>query len=222
MHELILVDNDVALKVCAYASATDLIDLGSATDHSLAMLRVARFAIDRRVQRPRRVRDLENLQSQWAILSAAINWIEPTTAEVEFAAELEESAMNLNVDLDGGESQLFAILVFRLSPLLLTGDKRAIVAIETIGQLLPSGRVACLEQVIFTFLQKIGADVLRERICGEPDVDRSLSIAFACHSKSNPVSASSIEEGLASYVASVQRSAPSITVRTNDLSAVIS
>ncbi|WP_158665408.1 hypothetical protein [Sinorhizobium fredii] len=217
-----MVDNDVALKVCAYASATDLIDLGSAPNHSLAMLRVARFTIDRRVQRARYVRDPEKLQSQWTILSAAINWIEPTTEEVEFAAELEESAMNLNVDLDGGESQLFAILVSRLSPLLLTGDKRAIVAIETIGQLLPAGRVACLEQVISTVLQKIGVDVLRERICSEPDVDRSLSIAFACHSNSYLVSVTSIEEGLASYVASVQRSAPSIIVPTTDLSAVVS
>lgn len=222
MHELILVDNDVALKLCAYASAMNLIDLASATNHSLAMLRVAYFTIDRRVQRARRIRDAGRLRTQWTALSAAINWIEPTTEEVEFAAELEERAMNLNVELDGGESQLFAILVYRLSPLLLTGDKRAIVAIETIGQFLPAGRVACLEQVIFTVLQKIGVEVLRGRICGEPDVDRSLSIAFACHSKPDPVPVTSIEEGLTSYVASVQRSAPSIIVRTTDLSAVVS
>jgi hypothetical protein len=222
MHKLILVDNDIALKLCAYACARDLVDLGSAKDHSLAMLRVARYAIDRRVQRGRGVQDVGNLRRQWSVLSAAIDWIEPTADEIEFAAELEERALSSNVELDGGESQLFAILIYRVSPLLLTGDKRAIFALESIGHPLPIERVACLEQVIFTLLQKIGADALRKRICHEPGVDRSLSIAFVCHSQPGPASDVSIEEGLTSYVISVQRSAPTILVRTTDLSSIVS
>ncbi|WP_210258765.1 hypothetical protein [Rhizobium sp. WYCCWR 11152] len=217
-----MVDNDIALKLCAYASARDLVDLGSARDHSLTMLRVARYAIDRRVQKGRGIRDVDNLRREWSVLSAAVDWIEPTSEEIEFAAELEQRALSSNVELDGGESQLFAILIYRMSPLLLTGDKRAIVALESIGHPLPTERVACLEQVIFTLFQRIGADTLRKRICNEPAVDRSLSISFACYSRSRPTSDVSIEEGLTSYVVSLQRSAPTILIRGTDLSSVVS
>ncbi len=218
MNELILVDNDVALKLCAYASAEDLIELASFKNRTLAMLPVARHTVDRRVQRARGIKDPGSLQSQWDIFSAKIDWIEPTTEEISFAAELEEQAITLSVELDGGESQLFAILVFRLSPWMLTGDKRAIVALETIGRAFPSERVACLEQVVFTLLRKLGTTALRTKICAEPNVDRALSIAFACHSKPRPVSDASIEAGLISYVDYIRKSAPLILIRGNDLS----
>lgn len=222
MSEHILVDNDVALKLCAYSCAEDLVGLFKAKQMSLAMLGVARHSIGRRVKRARNICNPSMLSQQWSLLSSRVIWIEPTDEEIAFAADLEQQALEMNVELDGGESQLFAILVNRLSPLLITGDKRAIAALEVIGQLLPYERVACLEQVFYTLLKTLGAAALQSRVCSEPSVDRTLSIAFACHSKAEPISASSIETGLMSYVGSVRKSAPLILTQANDLSAVVS
>ncbi len=222
MSEPVLVDNDVALKLCAYSCTEDLVGFFKAKQMSLAMLGVARYSINRRVTRARNICNPGVLSEQWQLLSDLIIWIEPTDEEIEFAADLEQRAMEMNVELDGGESQLFAILVNRLSPLMITGDKRAIAALEIIGQLFPAERVACLEQVFYTLLKTLGAATLQFRICSEPAVDRSLSIAFACHRKTEPVSAASIEKGLMSYVGSVRRSAPLILTQANDLSTVVS
>jgi hypothetical protein len=222
MHELILIDNDIALKLCAYACAGDLIGLDFGKDRRLAMLRVAQYTIERRVKKAKGIRNGDILREQWSVLSAPMDWVEPTADEIELAAELEEQAIRLSVELDSGESQLFAILVYRVSPLLLTGDKRAIHALESIGRSLPTERIACLEQVIFTLLQKVGVELLHTRICCEPGVDRTLSIVFACHGKRSPDSNASIEEGLTSYVISVQKSAPTMLLRTTDLSAIVS
>ncbi|MCG5478634.1 hypothetical protein [Sinorhizobium alkalisoli] len=221
MRDLILVDNDIALKLCAYSCAQELMWFGSGRNRTLAMLRLAQYTVGRRVHRARGIQDSASLQTQWGVLAAAVLWVEPTEEEIMFAAELEEQAMMLSLELDAGESQLFAILVHRMSPLLITGDKRAINALERIAHCLPSERVACLEQIVFTLLQILGTEILRKRICGEPGVDRSLSIAFACNSASNPATEQTIKEGLTSYVVSVQKSAPTILIRTTDLSAVV-
>jgi len=222
MSEPILVDNDVALKLCAYSCAKELVDLVKSKDKSLAMLGVARYSIGRRVQRARNIYNPDALKHQWAMLSESLIWIEPTTEEIAFAAELEQQAIEMNVELDGGESQLFAILVYRLSPLLLTGDKRAIAALEMIGQAFPTEKVACLEQIVYTLLKTVGAATLQSRICCEPAVDRSICLAFGCNTKADPVSVSSIETGLMSYIGSVRASAPQILTQANDLSAIVS
>ncbi|RVU10597.1 hypothetical protein EOS93_14605 [Rhizobium sp. RMa-01] len=220
MAELVLLDNDIVLKSCAYGSAVDLIDLAARHNRRLAMLRVAQYAVGRRIQRARDVRDVEGLSGQWAALLPSVLSIEPTQAEIEFAAELEEQAINLSLELDAGESQLFAVLVFRASPLLLTGDKRAIAALEAIGRSLPEERVACLEQFIYSLLDIIGLTNLRTRICREPQVDRSLTISFSCHV--DKVSERSVRQGLESYISSVRKSAPTVLLKTAAISAIVS
>lgn len=221
MAELVLVDNDIVLKSCAYASAAELVGLAVRHKRQLAMLRVAQYTVDRRIRRARGVQDVERLRAQWAALLPFVMSVEPTQAEIEFAAELEEQALRLSVELDGGESQLFAILVFRVSPLLLTGDKRAIAALEAIDHSLPAERVACLEQLIYTLLDIVGFNDLRTRICREPQIDRSLSISFSCHADQDTVSEPSVREGLESYIGSIRKSAPTILLRSAAILAIV-
>ena len=77
------------------------------------------------------------------------------------AADLEFRAQTTGLDLDVGESQLCAVLVMRMVPMLLTGDKRAISAIEHLFDLEPrigwiAGRVYCLEQLFAQFAPRGG------------------------------------------------------------------
>jgi hypothetical protein len=63
---------------------------------------------------------------------ASVELIEPTVEESTLAAEFESLALAAALPLDAGESQLCAVLVSRNLPLLVTGDKRAITALESL------------------------------------------------------------------------------------------
>ena len=69
----------------------------------------------------------------------------------------------------------------RSIPALLTGDKRAIVAVEelleTYGWLTSvCGRVKCLEQLVYSLMSQIGLDTTRVSICSEPAADTALDL----------------------------------------------
>ena len=111
-----------------------------------------------------------------------------------------------------GESQLCAILILREVPVLLTGDKQAITAMEELldaHDKLKSvcGRIRCLEQLMARLVEKAGAEIkpLREAICGEPTVDKAMTYSFSCSSES--VAIESVVEGLNSYASAVRQSA---------------
>ena len=119
------------------------------------------------------------------------------------AADFELAAQRVGASLDGGESQLCAIVVQRLLPLLVTGDKRAIAAIETILDADPRlmamcGKVRCLEQVFAGSIARYGTAALRVAVCAEPQIDKALSICFSCRSQC--VEEASIRDGLQSYI----------------------
>lgn len=136
--------------------------------------------------------------------------VEPTEDEQSIAAEFELCAQQAGLNLDPGESQLCAILVTRLVPLLLTGDKRAI---KTLEQLLDtdtrlaaiSGTVWCLEQLVVIMMKCKDADVLKNIICAEGHVDKTLAICFSCNSAE--VAGRDYTDGLHSYISDLRRSA---------------
>ncbi len=140
--------------------------------------------------------------------------LEPTRDELDFAAAIETAAQRRGLELDAGESQLAAIVVHREVGLLETGDKRAIrsfdVLLDEIPDLDPlSGRLRCLEQIIARCLQTVDPDVLARAVCGEPDVDKALSICFRCFSPP-PHTAALDADGLNSYITALRTSAPRI------------
>jgi hypothetical protein len=127
------------------------------------------------------------------------------------AADFELAAQRAGLSFDVGESQLCAILICRLTPMLLTGDKRAIQALE---ELLDSedrlsslcGKVRCLEQLVLDVLRAgTNPDTLRGMICAEIDIDKTLTICFSCHSQDGP--RQDYVDGLQSYVADLRQRA---------------
>ena len=146
--------------------------------------------------------------------------LEPTIDEVNLASAIEEAAMLQGLDLDSGESQLCAIAIFRNSPLLLTGDKRAIASAEklkgSIDELTSlAGRLVCLEQAIMGVVRRIGIDAARIRICAEAAIDKGLSICFECHALADgrPLELT----GLLSYIRDVRRRAPMLLYEPDSL-----
>jgi hypothetical protein len=222
MLDAVLVDNDVILKTCCYGVGADLLASLQPLGH-VGVLGSARFVVAGRIRRTGQVTDREAATAAFDALLPHLTPIEPEPTEIELAAEFEAEAQRRGLALDAGESQLLAILIRRGAPLLVTGDKRAIEAVETAHA---SGhaeraadRVACLEQVMLTLLSKLDPDALRAQVCLERALDKALAICFACSNEVFVV-ATAIA-CLRSYINDLRRSAPTVLIKTGDLSAVI-
>lgn len=217
----VLVDNDVVLKSCCYGIDEPLLELLDDVGATPLILTVTKFVIAGRIKRDRYLVNRERADASFNRSFVAWLEVEPTETELALAAEFEAAAQALNLELDGGESQLLALLIERRLPLLLTGDKRAIVAIERVAaERLPGPSIVCLEQVMLTLLRRIGLARLRERVCTEPAVDRAMTICFAC--RSSIIDVASVEEGLLSYVDYLRKSSSRIMLDADDLSVLVS
>ena len=219
MPDLALVDSDVLFKVSAYDAATKL--LVALRKQQIGALGVARYVVRDLINRRGRVSNKQRATDALETLSRTISWLEPEPIEIELAATYEEEAQKQNLSLDTGESLLLAILILRAANFLLTGDKRAICAIEQLAGLIgPSveGRVGCFEQLILSILAHIDSAEFRAQVCTEAAMDTTMSICFACHTAE--FSQNDTLAGLASYVRDIRQKAPKVLVASIDLSAV--
>jgi hypothetical protein len=220
----VLLDNDILLKACRYFLVPTLLDAVSGYGEP-AVLGSAKFVLSHRIARSRALVNKARVAAALDALLKAVSVLEPDDEEVLLAANFQEQAQLLNLALDPGESILLAILVLRRAALLVTGDKRAIVAAEAVLKqqslmVLADGKVACLEQLAAECLRAIGPEALRASICADREADRSMTICFSCGS--DGFSGSNTSAGLSSYVRDVRASAPTILVRSDDLSALLS
>lgn len=205
-----LVDNDILLKGACYR----LLNHHLTTDcgaKRIGYLAAARFVLSKRILRARLRGNAAEAVAELVSFLAKHEAIETTAEEQTLAASLEAMAQEIPVNLDAGESQLLAVLVLRAHPALITGDKRAIIAIDrlldattALAQVI--GRVTCLEQLVRRAAMKSDASAIQEAICKEPEVDRALSICFSCFSSERTVEA--VVQALDSYISDLRQKAP--------------
>ena len=220
MAEGIYIDVDVVLKMCTFRFPDELVSATTLNGLPPAILGVASFTLRSRVKRSRSICDRSSVQTCLEKILPVLRLVEPLNEEVELAAELEEMALACDLEFDAGESQLLAILIKRNSPLLLTGDKRAIRAVAQIVPCQVKKRVACLEQLILGVISEIGHDHFRKNVCSEREADRAIAVCFAC--SSDGVTAEDVKEGLLSYVSDVRAYADDVLISSDDLSAIVS
>lgn len=208
-----LVDNDIILKGACYGLLSELVEVIPASIGTVGVLGAARYVVKAALKHMNLVGDATIAQTRLTNFFRNTQVIEPTTEEEQFAAELEYQAQRASLSLDTGESQLSAVLISRRIPLMATGDKRAITALERLLDV--NGRVAylanrllCLEQLLLRLLQSQGEEILRSTICTEPDVDLAISNSFSCSNPSVPQG--DCETGLRSYVRHLRETAPRI------------
>lgn len=196
-----LVDNDVVLKLCCYGHEGSLAE---AVGHdAVGMLSIARYVLRDAMRRSRSIAHQDRVASALERALASATMLVADEAELEMAGDFAERAARAGVDLDTGEAQLLAILLHRAAPLLVTGDKRAVVAISELGLGDTHGRVACLEQVLAALVGLHGTRAIRTAVCAEPAVDRAATMCFAC--SADAVSDDDVLTGLESYVADLRR-----------------
>jgi len=202
------IDNDVILKGILYGLLSDLIGMIPASAADVGVLGAARYVVSARLKKTSR--DVEKLLQSLERFLSNVMILEPTDDESKLAAELELSAQKINVNLDAGESILCAVVVRRSLDRLVTGDKRAAVAIARLLSSYPgiaaiAGKVVCLEQLFLRLISKADPASVRAAVCENSQVDRALSLCFSCSSPE--VGTDSWLAGLKSYIADLRAAA---------------
>ena len=223
MGSFVLVDNDVVLKCSCYRLVDETVSFLSSGGR-VAVLGSARFVLEKYVGKTNSIVDKEAVIGELGRFFAQTSLLEPNDAELSLAAELEGEAQLRSVALDIGESLLVAILLLRSAPLLVTGDKRAIAAVEALVAALAqleavAGRLACIEQLVLGLVQRLGTGAVRKHICGEPGADKALALCFSCSRAC--VDGNNVIEGLSSYINSLRTTAKIVLLTSHDLSSVI-
>lgn len=203
-----LIDNDILLKGSCYGLLRE-IAMAIAGPGTVGFLGASRFVVVHHLKRYQLNSGVSAAEGRLLTFLSNGEVVEPTTKEQEIAAHLESMAQKLALALDVGESQLVAIFISRTIPWLATGDKRALVALE---RLLDADtrlavlfqKIICLEQLVRRLVAGAPAAV-RIAICGEPAVDKALSICFSC--KAKEAAPGAILEGLDSYIGALRREA---------------
>lgn len=219
MTEYVLLDNDIVLKACCFGIAGELVACMQLYGTSPSILKVTGYVLQGRVKKSSQLTDRDAAERTLSELLSLVQTTEPNEEEVRMASEFESEAQMRDVQLDTGESLLLAILLQRGLKLMITGDKRAIYAIEEIlGEVMARPRIACFEQAVATIMRTIALDDIRERICRESSVDRAITNCFQCASPT--VSSTSVFQGLRSYTVDLRKVASRVLLESDDLSAL--
>ena len=214
-----LIDNDIVIKLSAYRLGPALLSVATFDETPPAMLSIGRFVVRDQLSKPSRFVDGGSALAEFEALLPSLLLLEPTDAEIEAAADFEMAALQLNLELDGGESQLLAILLARQASLLATGDKRAILAIAELTADTVAGRVACLEQFVAAIIEAGDFANIRQTICREPHADKALTICCGCAS-AVPPDTDSVLAALGSYINHVRQSAAGTLLASTNFSAL--
>jgi hypothetical protein len=215
----VVIDNDIVQKICLYGFDGELTELLCQSGLVAAVLPVARYVVQSRLRRLAPVDKIDANDALERLLSHIIA-VEPDADELELAAAFESEALRQNLELDGGESQLLAMMLTRDLRLLMTGDKRAVRAIDRLADhRLPARFVCCLEQLVLVFVRRLGVAFVREHVCKKPAADKAMATCFACHSSVSDTAA--VVEGLCSFIEDLRKSARRVLIAADDLSRLV-
>lgn len=207
------VDNDVLYKGAWYGLIKELLSVIPSEPEEAFVLGQSRFVVAKRIERHAKkgLHGASGALDRFLAVLADLKVIEPTPEEQLLAANLEDAAQRLGVPLDSGESLLCSVTISRGLMFLVTGDKRALAALEVVSNERDElaaicGRLLCLEQLFLRLLSVVDPAVIRRAVCENAHVDKALANCFSCSSLE--IAVENATDGLASYIEDARRTAP--------------
>ena len=201
------VDNDIVLKVACYGLEEELLFSNPRMPNDIAVLGSARFVVRRAIHKMTLSGSMTASIERANSLIQHFASIDPTEDEHASAAKYEIDAQRVGANLDAGEGLLCAVAVRRSVRFVITGDKRAINAIDKVSRahrelIALRGRIMSLEQLALTSLQAGFQERLRNAICSEREIDKTLTTCFRCRTQVSDEQ--SFAECLRSYISTIR------------------
>lgn len=191
-----LLDSDAARKLCQYELIEELIVLLGCAMGDVAVLPQLKFQL----RLTDDVKALEKLGTANAVELA--RRLVASAREVEVSVTSANPLLELNrPDIDSGEATLFAALCERSYSSLISGDKRAFIALSKVdGIPVIDGlwaRMLCLEEALLWLARDGDFPTISERVRNRLDVDTSIGISFG---RSAPAAQQTVIDALQSYI----------------------
>lgn len=191
-----LLDSDVVRCMCTYTLMEDLAVALGVNLKDFFVLSQLRFQLH--LSKPDKA--LKKLGS--------IEGVEQAQMLVATASELVLMTDSANYillegtpDIDGGELALFAALCDDKCAGLVTGDKRALIALCKVGGPIETRfswtQILCLEDAVAHLIAKFGLDHVSQKVRGRSGVNTALEIIFGT---STAASIQDVNQGLTSYL----------------------
>lgn len=196
-----LLDSDAARKLCQYQLLDELVELLGCQLCEVAVLPQLKFQL-------RLANESKALAKLGTINSVALaRRLVATAREVEISAASANPLLELNrPDIDIGEAILFAALSEESDSSLISGDKRAFIALSKVdgAGVVDSlwARILCLEEALYLLACNGDFQVVSQKVRSRPDVDNSISNSFG---RSSPSSQKNVIEALLSYMSDLVR-----------------
>jgi len=178
---LYLLDSDAARKLCQYLLLDEFAESLGCGFQDFAVLPQLKFqlAIQHESKALKKLGSSEAVLLAQALVAAAL--------EIDLSPGAANNLLQLNrPDIDSGEAVLFAALSQREEDMMVSGDKRAYVALSGIeGHSLVDGlwlRLISLEEAVLLILRCYPFELVSDRIRARNEVDMSLRIAFGSSS----------------------------------------
>jgi len=195
MSQPILIDNDALLKLARYGLLDEAIALFECTPTDVRVLATAKYRLLPAKNRLRLCKDEESA----ARLEAFLKTSNPLDAGLADPDLLD--VLNAVPNIDSGEALMFAVGANNRDTLVITGDKRSLVALcshDSVAHVSNAlaDRVVSME-VLFSILVEHQFAHVQECVRLKPNVDKALSIVFGVTS---PADFNSVQEGLNSYI----------------------
>lgn len=173
---MFLLDSDAAKKLCQYGLVHELAEALECELSDFAVLPQLKFQL--KLNSPDKA--LHKLGTQLAVDHAQ--------ELVEAASEVEISMSSVDVlalnrpDIDTGEATLFAAVIERVDDSLISGDKRAYIALATINGSSAVdemwARLICLEEAMLLIVQISDFSIISNKVRARHDADSAVSFAF--------------------------------------------
>ena len=191
-----LLDSDAAKKICQYSLLHELAAALSCTLSEFAILPQLKFQL----KLANAEKAHEKLGSQEAVEMA--RQLVAAASEVVVFVDIANPLLQLNrPDIDSGEATLFAALHSDDDSSLVSGDKRAFVALSKVDGVPVAdalwARLICLEEALLLILRHADFQQVSEKVRSVPTVDTAISIAFG-RTHANPIEG--VLDGLNSYL----------------------
>ncbi len=220
-RSLVLLDNDLLLKAAAFSLSGPAKAVFDSKTLDCQILSSAKYVLLQLLATKRAFTEQNKVKFELGALLDSFIELDLSDAELQIAASLEQLAISNNVELDAGESQLLAARISRDQGLLVTGDKRAISAIELLSDHMniPEKFLVCFEQFMMSILHQMEFQELRARVCANAVADKAVAICFSCNSCCQ--GEANVIEALNSYIYHLRKSAPRVLTGGTSLLATV-
>lgn len=191
-----LLDSDAATCMCKFGFVDDLAKSLGVPLEALCILPQLRYQLH--LAKPAKA--LKKLGSIEAVEQA--QWLTDHATEVIVLADSANQALlEATPDIDGGELALFAALLDSTDSGLITGDKRALIALSKVEGAIADGlvwvRLLCTEEAIALLIKHLGHAYVSDKVRACPEANVGLSIVFG---RTAPNSDESTGVALKSYI----------------------